>query len=122
MSLDSRARPFDYAAMTFDAKARSAYIKAIEEGSGRIDAAHGQELDLATIDEAIASDPDFRRRLELAERLRVHDALLEAASSGNIPAIEGFLRRHDVPEKPPPAPSGALAAVGRLAVELAHLL
>lgn len=107
----------------FDDKAKAAFIEAIESGSGgRLDSARAIEVDLAVIDAAIENDPAFRKRLELAESVKVRDALMEAASSGNVPAIESFLRRTVPAEPPARAPHGAIADVLRLAGEMSQLL
>jgi len=78
----------------FGPSKRQAFVDAIEQESSRLEAAQEVGVTLDQLQAALADDPAFRQRVDLAEREVMRKALHEAATSGNIVAILDYTRQH----------------------------
>jgi len=71
---------------------RREYLSLIAGGSGRVEAAIALEgMELAAVLADIAENASFRQQVELVEEALARDALFQAATSGNVAAIQEFL-------------------------------
>ena len=81
--------------MEFD---KGAYLEAVRLGDGPLTAADAVGVSTATVRAMMSADADFAAQVKDAERYateQVQKALYEAAMSGNVPAIQLWLRHRD---------------------------
>ena len=103
------------------AEKQTRFLELIVEGSGRLEAAREvQPRDPKGVLDWIDKNEDFRETVEVLERVQVDDALLAAATSGNLAAISSFFTRRRPPAKR--ALTGPFAEVRRMAESLRPLL
>ena len=100
---------------------REAYLEAVRSGDGPLTAADAVGVSTATVRAMMSADAEFAAEAKDAERYateQVQKALYEAAMSGNVPAIQLWLRHRDperwgggivrpAPTEPTPAPDDA---------------
>ena len=77
---------------------REDYLEAVRSGDGPMTAADAAGATWADVRTTMAADPEFASQVNDAERFateQVQKALYEAAMSGNVPAIQLWLRHRD---------------------------